>query len=209
MKKHARRLIAAIATASLSIACGETDRAEPSRATGVPVDEVHGDWNPGDGPSAPLDVAAASARRMSVAQLERSLEVVGGLPEGSVVLPPNLAFTLGQPDFQSVTEPSREPSPLFMKFMVDLAGFVCVRILEADRARPSEARVLSRHDDLDENLRSIWYRFTGISGAEAEADVERLRTAYESATASTDDNPDAGRVAVCMAAATSPEFLLY
>jgi hypothetical protein len=196
-------------TASLAIACGETERAEPASNAGVPVDAVHDEWTPAPGPGTSLDVDAASARRLSVAQLERSLEVVGGFPEASIELPANLAFTLGQPDFRSVTEPSREPSPLFMKFMVDLAGFVCVRILEADRLRPAGQRVLSRHEDLDENLRAIWFRFTGISGAAADAEVARLRETYQSATASTDDNEDAGRVAVCMAVATSPEFLLY
>jgi len=96
-----------------------------------------------------------------------------------------------------------------MKFMVDLAGFICGRILEADRMRPREQRVLSAHDDVDANLRAVWFRFTGLSGPEADSDVDRLRATFERATASTDDNPDAGRVAVCMAAATSPEFLLY
>jgi hypothetical protein len=205
-----RIAIALVSTAAaFGIACGEAERTEPTSNAGVPVDAVHDDWAPAPGPGTSLDVDAAAARRMSVAQLERSLEVVAGFPEGSVQLPANLAFTLGQPDFRSVTEPSREPSPLFMKFMVDLAGFVCGQILEADRARPASQRVLSRHEDLDENLRSVWFRFTGISGADADADVARLREAYQSATASTGDNEDAGRVAVCMAAATSPEFLLY
>lgn len=188
--------------------CGSPDPTDsgdpPSRA--VSVDETH--WNPEPDPPAGLEVPAASARRLSVSQLERSLEVVGRLPEGSVRLPANLAFTLGQPDFRSVTEPNRDPSPLFMKVMVDLAGFVCSRILEADRARPQSERVLSRFDEPEENLRSIWLRFTGVSGAAADDDIARLAETQQQATGAT-GQPDAGRLAVCVAAATSPEFLLY
>lgn len=196
---------------ALSAACGEAETiVEPrSPAPSVPIESVHRDWTPANSEVEGLDVRAASTRRLSVPQLERSLDVIGGFPLGSVQLPDNLAFTLGQPDFQSVTEPSRDPSPLFMKFMVDLAAFVCGQILEADRARPEDDRVLSRFEDDEANLRALWLRFTGIAGDAATDDVQRLLDVQREATEASAGNVDAGRLAVCVAAATSPEFLLY
>ncbi len=170
-----------------------------------PVDVEEDSWKPQNPDRIPgLDQVAAEPRRLSVAQLERSWDIVRGVPLGSSQLPDNLALTLGEPDFRSVNEPSYEPTPLFMKFMVDLAAFFCSDILRADAERPVAERILSRFEDQDENLRHIWARFTGITGEAADADVERLKTVQ----AGPDDAVE-GLWAVCIAAGTSPEFLLY
>ena len=115
-----------------------------------------------------LDVLSRGPRRMSVDQIERSIEKIGGLPEGTVELDQSLALALGRPDYLRVTDESLEPSPLFMKFMMDLAGFACTGLSDFDPMRPVEDRVLSRYSDEDQNLRYILLRFTGIEGTAAD-----------------------------------------
>lgn len=202
------RFVVSASLVAVAAGCDGTSSEPPASPERTPVVVTEGHWSPPDPSGEGLDVEAALPRRLSVAQLERSLEVIGGFPEGSIELPQNLAQALGQPDFQSVTTPSRDPSPLFMKFMVDLAGFVCGQIVEADRQRTASERVLARYDDSDQNLRSIWLRFTGISGAAADDDIARLARVEAEATADT-GSAEGGRWAVCIAAVTSPEFLLY
>ncbi len=161
-----------------------------------------------------LDVLSRGPRRMSVEQVERAIEVAGNLPRGSVQIPQNLALTLGEPDYLAVTEVSLEASPLFLKFMVDLGGFVCTGgddgpgLAGGDLARPVEERVFTRYGSLDENLRYVMLRWTGIEGEDAAPYVERLTRVYETAAASARGEV-AGWEAVCMAVFTSPEFLLY
>ena len=147
-------------------------------------------------------------RRLSVEQLERSIEAIGQLPEGSVQIPDSLAKTLGQPDFRRVTEENLEPSALFMKFMIDLGAIVCGRLAEADVNRPEQDRALFRFSNVDENLRYVLLRFTGIEGAEADPYVPKLKSVFDRARTGA-KGERGGMEAVCIALFTSPEFLLY
>lgn len=156
-----------------------------------------------------LAVLSRGPRRMSVEQLERSLEQIGQLPPGSVVLPDSLAMTLGKPDYLRQTEESLDPSPLFMKFMLDLGAIVCGNFAQADPSRPVADRVLTRYEaDVDRNLDYILLRFTGIEGPAAAPYRERLRRTYQRGALSP-RGAIAGWEAVCIAVFTSPEMLLY
>lgn len=155
-----------------------------------------------------LKVLSRGPRRMSVEQLERSIENIIAIPEGQVDLDRNLAMTLGEPDYLSVTEESLEPTPLFMKFMMDLGGYVCAAIRDFDPQRPVEERVLTRYPDQEENIRHILIRFTGIEGAAADPYVDRLARVYAAGFAGPLGSAS-GWEAVCLAVFTSPEFLLY
>lgn len=184
-------------------------RPEPRTAVDNPVDrgppiDVPVDSSPMD----PLDVLSRAPRRMSVEQLERSLDVIGNLNPGDVVIPPDLAFTLGRPDYLRITEESVDPSPLFMKFMIDLGGFFCAAIAEAENVRPAAERVFTRHATLSDNLSSMLVAFTGIDGPDAEPYVARLRRVHEAARSGPRGDLS-GYEAVCLALFTSPEFLLY
>jgi hypothetical protein len=154
-----------------------------------------------------LKVSSRGPRRMSVDQLERSLDNIGNVPAGTVKLPVDLAFTLGRPDFRRVTEESLDPSPLFMKFMVDLSVFFCDSMAEAEATRMPEARVFTRELTIDANLQGLLLRFTGIEGEDARPYLTRLRTAYDAGTQST--KKLGGYQAACMSLFNSPEFLLY
>ncbi len=159
-------------------------------------------------PEPSLGVRSRGPRRMSVEQIERSLDQIGLLPEGTVKIPDDLAVTLGRPDYQKVTEESLEPSPLFMKFMMDLGAIICTNLGTVELERPQDQRVYLRSDDPEENLRRMVLVFTGIEGADADPYVARLWRVYSTAVESARGQLG-GYEAVCLALFTSPEFLLY
>jgi hypothetical protein len=119
-----------------------------------------------------------------------------------------MAISLGQPDFRQRSEESLDVTPLFMKFMLDVGGFVCTALGDAETERPVEDKVFSRHSNLDQNLRYMLLRFTGIEGRDADEYVARLTRTHEAGRSSI-QRPYGGEEAVCLALITSPEFLLY
>lgn len=155
-----------------------------------------------------LEVLSRGPRRMSVDQIERSIEKIGELPVGSIALDPSLALALGRPDYLRVTEESLEPSPLFMKFMMDLAGYVCTALSDYDPMRPQEQRVLNRFPNREENIRYMLLRFTGVEGAAADEYIPRLSAAWDEGLTGARGEKGGGE-AVCMSLFTSPEFLIY
>ncbi|MEQ9501454.1 MAG: hypothetical protein RIT81_31580 [Deltaproteobacteria bacterium] len=160
-----------------------------------------------------LEVASRGPRRLSVEQLERTLEHIADLPAGSIEIPENLALTMGKPDFLRVTEESLDPSPLYMKFIIDLGGFYCTGIADADlnaqTPRPEDQRLMNRYPaSVDDGLEHMLLMFTGIEGEDAAPYVVRLRRAYDAGAASA-LGARGGWEAACLALFTSPEFLLY
>ncbi|MBL8952017.1 MAG: hypothetical protein JNK82_14635 [Myxococcaceae bacterium] len=155
-----------------------------------------------------LAIGSRGPRRMSVDQIERSLDEIGGLPAGSIKLPADLAVTLGRPDYKRVNEEQLQPTPLFMKFMLDITGFYCPSLAQFEATRPAAERIYTRFATVDENIRFMLLRFTGIEGADADPYVVRLKAAYDTGSQST-TVPLAGYQAVCASLFTSPEFLLY
>lgn len=160
-----------------------------------------------------LAVASRGPRRLSVEQLERTLERIADLPRGSIEIPENLALTMGKPDFVRVTEESLDPSPLYMKFIVDLGGFYCTGIADADlnptTPRPEANRLMNRYPaDVDQGLSHMLLMFTGIEGDDAAPYLVRLRRAYDAGAVGA-KGTRGGWEASCLALFTSPEFLLY
>jgi hypothetical protein len=155
-----------------------------------------------------LNVLSRGPRRLSVDQLERSIEKVANVPVGTVKLPDSLAIALGRPDYLRVTDESLDPSPLFMKFMMDLSGYVCGPIYDGDAMRPQNQRALNRFSDRTQNIRFLLLRYTGLEGSAADPYVPRLMAAYD-AGASGALGDKGGWEAVCTSLFTSPEFLLY
>jgi hypothetical protein len=158
-------------------------------------------------PSLPsLSISSRGPRRLSVDQLQRTLDNLGELPPGSVVLPPDLAVTLGKSDYKRVTEEQLEPTPLFMKFMLDFGAIYCGDLAMAEATR-TDAKIFTRFSTVDENLRFLLLRFTGIEGSDADPYVTRLQAVYQAGSQSS--APLSGYQAVCVSLFTSPEFLLY
>lgn len=155
-----------------------------------------------------LRILSRGPRRLSVDQLERAIEQIGNLEPGTVKIPENLALTLGRPDYVKVTEESLSPSPLFMKFMMDLGGIVCGQLRDAEPLRPVEQRVFLRYESKEQNLAHLLVRFTGIEGDAAQPYVLRLARVYEAGVVGGGTELK-GYEAACIALFTSPEFLLY
>ena len=209
-----RHRLVAVAALALSVASG-CDAADPEPAPPTPLAPQRVEPSPQDGLPAShpdlesLRVASRAPRRLSVDELERTWEAIGELPAGSVQIPENLARSLGEPDWMSVTEPNLEPSPLFMKFMVDLGSILCRNLIEADRFRRPADRVILRSDEVDANIRQLILRFWGVDAeVDDDPDVGRLRAVFDEASAATAE-PLAGWMAVCLALSTAPEFVLY
>lgn len=154
-----------------------------------------------------LSIASRGPRRMSVDQLERSLDQLADLPAGTVKLPPDLAVTLGRPDYKRLTEEQLQPSPLFMKFMLDLSAIYCSNVAQFEPTRPAADKFFTRFTTVDENLRFLVLRFTGLEGDDATPYVTRLQAVYTAGSQAALSL--AGYQAVCSALFTSPEFLLY
>jgi hypothetical protein len=154
-----------------------------------------------------LAIASRGPRRLSVDQLQRTLDGIAGLPPGSVLLPPDLAITLGKSDYKRVTQEQLEPTPLFMKFMLDLGTILCSQLAMAEAMRPADQRIFTRFASVDDNLRFLVLRFTGIEGPDADPYVARLKDAYTAGAQSSATL--AGYQTVCVSLFTSPEFLLY
>ncbi|MEL6545884.1 MAG: hypothetical protein AAFQ82_14740 [Myxococcota bacterium] len=153
-----------------------------------------------------LNVQSATPRRLSLAQLTRSLDVIARLPPGTIDLERQLQHTLGVPDFLTVTQEALEPSPLFMKVLMDLGAFYCDGVTEADAALEQEARTFLRFESVESNIADLTARFTGLSPA---PDLNaRLRTVYDRASSGA-LGERGGWQAVCVALITSPEFLVY
>ena len=83
---------------------------QPETMTPAPVPPLKVIANPS--PSMPeghpalkdLAIGSRGPRRMSVDQIERSLDEIGGFPAGTIKLPPDLAVTLGKPDYTRVND---------------------------------------------------------------------------------------------------------
>ncbi len=187
-------------------ACSAEGEAEPPLAS--PAVRTRQPDLPAEHPAvAQLGIRSRGPRRLSVTQLEKSLDALGNLEPGTVVIPPDLALTLGRPDFLRVYQTSLEPSPLFMKFMMDLGAIICSNLASGDPQRPEQDRVFTRYPDRKDNLEYMVLRFIGLEGEQAQPYITRLDRVYIAADPA--PAPLSGYEAACIALITAPEFLLY
>lgn len=203
------RCTLAVLTLALFVGCSDDDpaKAVPIRPLGDAVAQP-ADARPGPHPSLGETISARGPRRLSVDELERTWEAVLELDPGTVVIPEALARSLGDPDYLSVTTPNLEPSPLFMKFMTDLALILCRSRLELDAQLPNALRITLRRD-VDAGLQALLLRFWALDAPDpAHPDRVRLRQAFDAGAEGVGD-PSGGWLAACVALGTAPEFLLY
>jgi hypothetical protein len=176
--------------------------------------------------------ASAGARRLSVAQLKASLPVVlrgHGWKVGNADGFDARSGTLGVPDYVSSVEENLEATPLYLKFMGDMARDACNRAVTADGAQPDAAQravlrfvepvdtVARSPAKVDENLAYLRLSFLGRRGTgPADPALAQLRTLFDQAVqaAAAGSAPTRAHVlegwrAVCVALLTSPEFHLY
>jgi hypothetical protein len=181
------------------------------------------DTNPNDRGPGTIDPAMGAenegkvARRLSVDELRRSIpEIFGGIT-WTVPVGRNeqigfnaLSRTLGEADYIQSTVNNLDPTPLFLKFMDDMAGDVCQKAVDRDVMTPSPSdRILTRETDVDSNLRYLRLKLHGLHVPAGSMDgLEELRALYDDISSATGDTNQAW-FGVCVAMVTAPEFMAY
>jgi hypothetical protein len=161
------------------------------------------------------DESVKAARRVSIDQLRNSIpELFGGITwtmqvgrlEGSAFN--LLSKTLGEPDYIAVTTENRDPSPLFAKYMDDMAGDVCAKAIEADKASTGQKLVMVE-SDVDQNIRFLRLKLHGIWVPDGSTEgLGELRKLYDDILGETND-ASAAWFGVCVAMLTAPETMAY
>lgn len=235
---HTLATIVALSAVTLTCACssGSDDK---GRSPNLGIDDK--------GPAAPIDhppvdpakvLKSAEVRRLTIQQLRKSLPIAFGLDEAGEEITwklgdanglDKMGDSLGEADFIDTTEDGLEPSPLYLKFMDDVARDVCNRALVTDLTKTDKSdRVILRHVDpadtvsdnpsgVADNLRYLKLRLHGVKVAPDDAAAlapltDLFTTAVDAAAAP--DAPDEADVkegwrAVCVALTVAPEFHLY
>jgi hypothetical protein len=200
---------------------------------GFPQEDEHIDqWHPtmlnqvGPATLEPVEqITCRSSQRMSVDQIRRSVPHIMGGAIWDIGIPATLEInvldiigvTLGEADYITVNSDNRQPSPLFMKFMDNMATKVCINAYLSDSViTDQEQRVLYRYADPAENLRFLRLKFHGIwVPPNSNQGIEDLLQLY---TDLGDNDPFINSVAdrelfkwfgVCVAMLSSPEFFSY
>jgi len=121
-----------------------------------------------------------------------------------------LALTLGTPDYLQILEESREPSTLFMKFMEDMAAYVCQKAVEKDnKSKDKKKNSIILSDDLDENLSLLRLKLHAVHFEKGkDPEVDALKELYQKAYSIKKSKFQAYKT-VCFALLTSPEFYAY
>jgi len=155
------------------------------------------------------------ARRMSVEQLRRSIEALfDGITWTVTARGPALpgfdvlSATLGEADYIRTTQNNLDPSPLFAKFMDDMAASVCRQAVDRDVAGRTLKLVIAR-EDVTDNLRFLRLKLHGIHVPEGSAEgLEALADLHAEILSATHDEAEAWW-GVCIAMLTAPEMLAY
>ena len=112
-----------------------------------------------------------------------------------------------------MTESITEPSPLFQKFMDDIAAHMCSKAVAHDMSESdADSRWVVRNPaDLDETLRFLRLKFHGIfvapdagTGSDGLGEFRQLFSDIEASA-----GMEAAWVGLCMAVVTAPEFMAY
>jgi hypothetical protein len=180
---------------------------------------------PSDHPPMTLPVASRSPTRITINQLFGSIQVVAS-DDGSIQWTQDktsIAAALGQPDWITVTNEDLTPGTLFMKFMDDMSHDVCNQMIAKvptvlmKYAGPNDTWQ-SNPNGVSQNLRYLYLRFFGRNIASTDTTTfaplltvfQTVTTAEESDKSLSGSTPATeGWRAVCQAAFTSPDFLLY
>lgn len=162
-----------------------------------------------------------SPRRLSVEHLRNSIpKLFPGLQwhyksgNNYITYFDRYAQTLGEADYLQITQTTRESSPLFFKFMDDMAAFVCKFAIDADTAQKDlSKRHIIRYDgagNVDKTLRFLRLKFHGIWVPEASKEsITQLRQLYDKIMEATKKNEKEAWKGICIAVLTAPEFFAY
>lgn len=175
--------IALLAACVLAVtACDDASIVTKNQGSTLPIDH----------PDLSRRQSSRQARRMSHLQLQRSVQAALGTTwrEDGLDLLAALGPTLGNPDYEEITEENLDASPLYVKFMEDLSNAICAEV---------PLSVLAPTSTPQANVASLKLRLHG----------ERLEPSDPSLTPLVELEKAAGMRAVCVALLAAPEFYLY
>jgi len=122
-----------------------------------------------------------------------------------------LSATLGEADYVERTEDNLTASPLFAKFMDDMAGQVCAKAVQHDAQQAdAENRVLVRAvGDVEANLRYLRRKLHSLHVPDGVTDssITAYRGLYDNIAA--ESGAEQAWIGVCVAMLTAPEFMAY
>lgn len=159
------------------------------------------------------------ARRMTVDQIERTITTLfPGLNwtyydsrrRTNRSKFTQMARTLGKADYLQVTSNTVDPTPLFMKFMDDMAGQVCGKAVAVDAGKNDKSKNhVMRYSNVNQNLRFLRLKFHALFVPPNQTQgIQKLRALYDAILARKGNSKDAWH-GVCIAMITSPEFFAY
>lgn len=222
-------LVAALFTLGLAAGCKEASApsAAPTPDAGPSGDEetTYPDaWRPttptGHGSDVTIDPVIALdgkvARRVTVDQLRRSIpRLFAGITwtigqgQRQAVGFDSLARTLGEADYIQTNSNNTDASPLFAKFMDDMAGDVCTKAIAHDRTAAHEDKLVIREPDADANLRYLRLKLHAVLVPAGSTDgIAELRQLHDAVVGGGGSDED-GWLAVCVAMLTAPEMMAY
>lgn len=178
-----------------------------------------GDRGPGSIDPLPAAGEGKLAHRLSVEQLRNSLPALfggdtwtvqqGNNPRNQAPALVVLSRTLGEADYIQSTQNNEDPTPLFAKFMDDMAGDVCRKAVNRDQAESGEKLVIKSPGDPDENLRFLRLKLHGLYVPPGSSEgITELRRLYDEVLADTGSAGE-GWYTVCVAMLSAPEMMAY
>ena len=221
-----RRLLLSVLVALALPACDKTPAAPPLQDGQLDPVNPHpggegGGVTPLPDPEEQSGRVGRSARRLTVAQLGRSIETAVGQPWTDLDA---RAASLGRADYALINAESTEPNLVFAKFLEEGARKVCLAQATAERKLGSaQDRALGRKlpdgtavdlrklnpAQVDESLVYLSTRFWGapLQGEE----LVRWRGFFTQAAtrAHTVNKPEQAMAVVCIALMTDSRFLTY
>ncbi len=186
----------------------------------------------GGGGGAGPGAKSGGTQRLSVKQLRSSLPVLLGGETWKIGAANGFdtrSVTLGEPDYIAVVDENLEPSPLYVKFMQDMARDACNRAMAADVANAVMANrsiekfvaltdtVATNKPGVDANLRYLRLAFHGMKvDAADDQPIASLRKLFDDTVKAakgtgtvTQAHVTEGWRTVCVALLTAPEYHLY
>lgn len=121
-----------------------------------------------------------------------------------------LGRTLGEADYLEITETNSDASPLFAKFMDDMAAQVCKKALDRDVVNAqAETRLLLRYaGDVKQNLRWLRLKLHGVLVLPTDdSGIAGYHSLHQTIVAQ--GGVGQAWLGVCMAMLTAPDFLTY
>lgn len=229
------RPFGAVVLAAAFVAC---DQAEPANDVGEPRQEPRQEPPGGSGessfpetwvPSPHEDRGAAAldpaevpgdgklARRLSVDQLRRSIpRLFDGITWTMTVRGAQvpgfdaLSRTLGEADYIQATFDNLEPSSLFHKFMDDMAGDVCTKVVARDAGlAPAERLLVVAPEDVPSTLRFMRLKLHGLYVPEGSTEGLGELIALHAGIVGGGGTASNAWYGVCVAMLTAPEFMAY